>query len=82
MQLPRNTKCIISGCVKGRLAGPWSSAVDCDLRVNNQWCRNARTKPELVGLEVYIKKAVGLGGWHWLGKPETLTAMFDLVPSP
>lgn len=27
---------------------------------------NNRTKSSLVGLEGYVKKAVGLGGWHWL----------------
>lgn len=27
---------------------------------------NNRTKSVLVGLEGVIKKAVGLGGWHWL----------------
>lgn len=27
---------------------------------------NARTKPALVGLQGVVRKAVGLGGWHWL----------------
>jgi hypothetical protein len=27
---------------------------------------NNRTKSVLVGLEGVVKKAVGLGGWHWL----------------
>lgn len=27
---------------------------------------NARTKKELIGLECVVRKAVGLGGWHWL----------------
>ena len=27
---------------------------------------NNRTKPALVGLKGVVKKAVGLGGWHWL----------------
>lgn len=27
---------------------------------------NARTKKELIGLECIVRKAVGLGGWHWL----------------
>ncbi|KAG8494204.1 hypothetical protein CXB51_011506 [Gossypium anomalum] len=28
---------------------------------------NNRTKSVLVGLQGVVKKAVGLGGWHWLG---------------
>ena len=27
---------------------------------------NNRTKSVLVGLQGVVKKAVGLGGWHWL----------------
>jgi hypothetical protein len=27
---------------------------------------NNRTKSSLVGLTGVVKKAVGLGGWHWL----------------
>ena len=27
---------------------------------------NNRTKTSLIGLEGVVKKAVGLGGWHWL----------------
>jgi hypothetical protein len=27
---------------------------------------NNRTKPSLVGCEAVVKRAVGLGGWHWL----------------
>jgi hypothetical protein len=27
---------------------------------------NNRTKSVLIGLEGVVKKAVGLGGWHWL----------------
>jgi hypothetical protein len=27
---------------------------------------NQRTKQSLVGLKGVVKKAVGLGGWHWL----------------
>lgn len=29
---------------------------------------NNRTKSVLVGLQGVVKKAVGLGGWHWLVK--------------
>ncbi|RRT41984.1 hypothetical protein B296_00057401 [Ensete ventricosum] len=29
---------------------------------------NNRTKSVLVGLHGVVKKAVGLGGWHWLVK--------------
>lgn len=29
---------------------------------------NNRTKSVLVGLQGIVKKAVGLGGWHWLVK--------------
>ena len=27
---------------------------------------NSRTKPALVGMAGTVKKAIGLGGWHWL----------------
>lgn len=27
---------------------------------------NARTKPSLVGMRGRVRRAVGLGGWHWL----------------
>ena len=27
---------------------------------------NARTKPGLVGMQGRVRRAVGLGGWHWL----------------
>ena len=30
---------------------------------------NNRTKSVLVGLQGVVKKAVGLGGWHWLVLP-------------
>lgn len=30
---------------------------------------NNRTKRTLVGQEAVVKKAVGLGGWHWLVGP-------------
>ena len=30
---------------------------------------NNRTKSVLVGLQGVVKKAVGLGGWHWLVFP-------------
>jgi hypothetical protein len=30
---------------------------------------NNRTKRTLVGQEAVVKKAVGLGGWHWLVSP-------------
>lgn len=33
---------------------------------------NNRTKSVLVGLQGVVKKAVGLGGWHWLVKIESL----------
>jgi len=35
---------------------------------------NNRTKSVLVGLQGVVKKAVGLGGWHWLVK------LFDFFP--
>lgn len=31
---------------------------------------NNRTKSVLVGLQGVVKKAVGLGGWHWLVSPK------------
>ncbi|KAI8466267.1 MAG: hypothetical protein J3K34DRAFT_66519 [Monoraphidium minutum] len=30
---------------------------------------NNRTKPSLIGLEATVKRASGLGGWHWLVLP-------------
>lgn len=33
---------------------------------------NNRTKSVLVGLQGVVKKAVGLGGWHWLVKTNTI----------
>lgn len=30
---------------------------------------NNRTKSVLLGLQGVVKKAVGLGGWHWLVSP-------------
>ncbi|RZC57318.1 hypothetical protein C5167_004615 [Papaver somniferum] len=33
---------------------------------------NNRTKSVLVGLQGVVKKAVGLGGWHWLSKTAVL----------
>ncbi|KAL9434469.1 hypothetical protein AB3S75_029164 [Citrus x aurantiifolia] len=32
---------------------------------------NNRTKSVLVGLQGVVKKAVGLGGWHWLSRKQT-----------
>ena len=39
---------------------------------------NNRTKSVLVGLQGVVKKAVGLGGWHWLVKKQfsTLIAFY------
>lgn len=35
---------------------------------------NNRTKSVLVGLQGVVKKAVGLGGWHWLVKLKNSTS--------
>lgn len=37
---------------------------------------NNRTKSVLVGLQGVVKKAVGLGGWHWLVK---VLSSFSLI---
>ena len=37
---------------------------------------NNRTKSVLVGLQGVVKKAVGLGGWHWLVFPFTFIMGF------
>ena len=39
---------------------------------------NNRTKSVLVGLQGVVKKAVGLGGWHWLVFPFTFIIGFFL----
>lgn len=39
---------------------------------------NNRTKSVLVGLQGVVKKAVGLGGWHWL----VLIHYFYFLPFP
>lgn len=39
---------------------------------------NNRTKSVLVGLQGVVKKAVGLGGWHWLVIP----CFFSPPPPP
>ncbi|MCL7025925.1 hypothetical protein MKW94_000068 [Papaver nudicaule] len=38
---------------------------------------NNRTKSVLVGLQGVVKKAVGLGGWHWLVLPQPTTFDFQ-----
>ncbi|KAG5374347.1 hypothetical protein IGI04_042327 [Brassica rapa subsp. trilocularis] len=37
---------------------------------------NNRTKSVLVGLQGVVKKAVGLGGWHWL-TPEWISQNWE-----
>lgn len=37
---------------------------------------NNRTKSVLVGLQGVVKKAVGLGGWHWLVFFHSFTTFF------
>lgn len=37
---------------------------------------NNRTKSVLVGLQGVVKKAVGLGGWHWLVFSSTHSSTF------
>lgn len=31
---------------------------------------NARTNPKLIGLEGQVRRAMGLGGWHWIATPD------------
>lgn len=38
---------------------------------------NNRTKSVLVGLQGVVKKAVGLGGWHWLVFASTYFGYFS-----
>ena len=38
---------------------------------------NNRTKSVLVGLKGVVKKAVGLGGWHWLVILLIITLLFE-----
>lgn len=40
---------------------------------------NNRTKSVLVGLQGVVKKAVGLGGWHWLVIKRSLTMLFPFI---
>jgi len=42
---------------------------------------NNRTKSVLVGLQGVVKKAVGLGGWHWLVSKDQLRFLLYLVLS-
>lgn len=42
---------------------------------------NNRTKSVLVGLHGVVKKAVGLGGWHWLVRNPTKHIKQLLSPS-
>ncbi|RWW57326.1 hypothetical protein BHE74_00035915 [Ensete ventricosum] len=46
---------------------------------------NNRTKSVLVGLQGVVKKAVGLGGWHWLVRlclPEVRTKTCTVISLP
>lgn len=40
---------------------------------------NNRTKSVLVGLQGVVKKAIGLGGWHWLVNSAVYIAPFFFV---
>nr|XP_027092843.1 uncharacterized protein LOC113713336 [Coffea arabica] len=40
---------------------------------------NNRTKSVLVGLQGVVKKAVGLGGWHWLISDSLLSLVQSIV---
>lgn len=40
---------------------------------------NNRTKSVLVGLQGVVKKAVGLGGWHWLVSSQILAHLFHFL---
>jgi hypothetical protein len=40
---------------------------------------NNRTKSVLVGLQGVVKKAVGLGGWHWLVPIQSILSKMALV---
>lgn len=42
---------------------------------------NNRTKSVLVGLQGVVKKAVGLGGWHWLVRFSLLRIQSNCVQS-